>query len=67
MASAKSTERVREMMDLGTLGIIFLLSIILCAVGAEVVKRYRPNINKMYILLLHLVYGVVVVFLYFLL
>jgi len=67
MVPATSTEKVSEMMDLGTLGLIFFISIILCGVGAEVVKRYRPTLNKIYIHLLHVFYGIVIVILYFLL
>ena len=53
------------MMDLGTLFSILLVSIFLCAVGGELVKRYRPNLNKKYIHLLHLIYGIGMVYLYF--
>ncbi len=53
------------MMGLEALVTLFIVSIILCAVGAELVKRYKPNMNKMYIHLLHVIYGAGVVILFF--
>ncbi|MFX1368253.1 MAG: hypothetical protein ACFFAY_06635 [Promethearchaeota archaeon] len=53
------------MMGLEALVTLFIVSIILCAVGAELVRRYRPNMNKMYIHFLHAIYGVGVVILFF--
>lgn len=54
-----------NMMDLGTLIVVLFVSIILCTIGGELVKRYLPNLNKTYIYLLHLIYGVAMVILYF--
>ena len=65
MAPIEGTKEVLDMMDLGTLFSILLVSIFLCAVGGELVKRYRPNLNKKYIHLLHLIYGIGMVYLYF--
>lgn len=54
-------------MDLGALFAVFVVSIILCAVGGEYVKRYHPNLDKKYIHLLHLLYGIGFVIFYFIL
>ncbi|MFX0108834.1 MAG: hypothetical protein ACFE7R_11150 [Candidatus Hodarchaeota archaeon] len=53
------------MMSLGLFMAILIVSIVLCGVGGELVKRYYPDINRSYIHLLHLAYGVVLVFLVF--
>ena len=46
------------MMDIITIAIVFILSIIACALGGEVVRRKEIQINRIAMLLFHILYGI---------